>query len=105
MFNTNSVNGDVYEILAQSSEFSDVEDAPRLFELIEVNQSLELETEAVNGRIQDGFSYGLAIASTIVVTASAVTIAAGTGGAGTALAFWLVGKVLATVSVIDSCSD
>lgn len=43
------------------------------------------------------------IATSVVVTASAVTIAAGTAGAGATLAFWLVSKTAATVGIIDGC--
>jgi len=43
------------------------------------------------------------VAASVAVTASATAIAIGTAGAGASLAWWLVGKAVATVSVIDGC--
>jgi len=40
----------------------------------------------------------------VATTASAATITAGSAGAGTALAFWLVFKADSVVSIVDACS-
>lgn len=92
-------------MLLDKYNFKTQEDAELLFNFIEIyNHTVDkLGLEDVYARARISYSCALAITATVVATASAVTIAAGTAGAGTALAFWVVGKVLATLSVIDSC--
>ena len=52
----------------------------------------------------DWGSCAFAIGGSVFATAAAVTVAAGTGGAGAALGFWIGGKIIATVGVIGSCT-
>ena len=104
-YQQNFDNENVYQMLLDKYNFKTLEDAELLFNFIEIyNHTVDkLGLEDVYAKARISYSCALAITATVVATASAVTIAAGTAGAGTALAFWVVGKALATLSVMDSC--
>ena len=104
-YNENSENENVYDLLLEKYEIKSEVEAEMLFQFVETYKiALDyLNQNGASARAHWGWC-ALAIAGTVVATASAVTIAAGTAGAGTALAFWLVGKAISTAGIVGSCS-
>jgi len=107
-FVNNSTNSSIYEELSAEYELT-TEDAEVLFAIIEtVSLVNEFQNaKGSNAKLDlDDVGCAVAVASTILVTASAVTIgSAAAPGFGTALGFWVAGKILATVGVVTSCAN
>jgi hypothetical protein len=103
-YQENKSDTKIYGALSSSFQF-DEKSAYDLFLLIEIENALQEEYNQIL-HLKSGFGCAVAIAGSIVVTASAVTIgSAAAPGAGTALGFWLAGKVIATIGIIDSCGE
>ncbi len=106
-FGNNSTNESVYETISSNYQLSKT-DANDLFAIIEAVKIVEeaIQSKGVNAKW--GWaetSCAVSVAATILVTVSAVTIgSAAAPGAGTALGFWVAGKILATVGVVASCA-
>lgn len=95
-----------YEKLANQYQFN-AETARTFFMIYEVEKVVSKQLESYSSlQVRSCFGCAVAVAGSIVVTASAVTIgSAGTAGAGAALGFWVASKVIATIGIIDSCKD
>ena len=103
----NASTEEVYQIISTSFQLSET-DANDLFAVIETIELIKQHQDSKIANAKWGWgevSCAVSVAATILVTASAVTIgSAAAPGAGTALGFWVAGKVLATVGVVTSCA-